>query len=80
MFGVEQFMPLVLCNWNVLEAQGYRVAVNIFYQQNKSAILLDKNGKSLSSKFIEHLNITYFLSQIGFAKAKFQLKIFPWMT
>ena len=59
MFGVEQFMPLVLCNWNVLEAQGYRVAVNIFYQQNKSAILLEKNGKSLSSNWTKQINILY---------------------
>ena len=33
---------------------------NILYQDNKSAILLEKNGKSSSSKRTKHINVRYF--------------------
>jgi hypothetical protein len=41
-------------------AQGYQVQDNILFQDNKSAILLEKNGKALSSKRTKHINIRYF--------------------
>ena len=43
-----------------LEEQGYEVEQNILYQDNKSAILLEKNGKRSSSKRTRALNIRYF--------------------
>jgi hypothetical protein len=43
-----------------LEAQGYDVEKNIVYQDNKSAILLETNGKKSSGKQTRALNICYF--------------------
>jgi hypothetical protein len=43
-----------------MEAQGYQVQDNILFQDNKSAILLEKNGKASSSKRTKHVNIQYF--------------------
>jgi hypothetical protein len=43
-----------------MEAQGYQVQDNILFQDNKSAILLEKNGKASSSKHTKHINIRYF--------------------
>jgi hypothetical protein len=43
-----------------MEAQGYQDQDNILFQDNKSAILLEKNGKALSSKCTKHVNIQYF--------------------
>ena len=43
-----------------LEAQGYKVMENILYQDNKSAILLESNGRRSSSKRTRALNIRYF--------------------
>jgi hypothetical protein len=43
-----------------MEAQGYQVQDNILFQDNKSSILLGKNGKDLSSKHTKQLNIRYF--------------------
>jgi hypothetical protein len=43
-----------------MEAQGYQVQDNILFQDNKSTILLEKNGKALSSKHTKHVNIWYF--------------------
>ena len=43
-----------------LEAQGYQVKRNILYQDNKSAILLEKNGALSSSQRTRHINVRYF--------------------
>jgi hypothetical protein len=43
-----------------MEAQGYQVQDNILFQDNKSAILLEKKGKASSSKRMKHINIRYF--------------------
>jgi hypothetical protein len=43
-----------------MEAQGYQVQDNVLFQNNKSVILLEKNGKALSSKRTKHINIWYF--------------------
>ena len=44
----------------LLEAQGYYVTDNIIYQYNKSAILLENNGKASSGKRTKHINMRYF--------------------
>jgi hypothetical protein len=43
-----------------LEAQGYDVEKNIVYQDNKSAILFETNGKKSLGKRTHALNIRYF--------------------
>ena len=40
--------------------QGYQVKRNILYQDNKSAILLEKNGSLSSSQKTRHINVRYF--------------------
>ena len=44
--GVDDFMPSILWTRNFMNAQDYDVTENIIFQDNKSAILLEKNGKS----------------------------------
>jgi hypothetical protein len=58
--GVDDFMPAVCWTRYFLEAQGYTVTDNVLYQDNKSAILLEKNGKASSTKRTKHINIRYF--------------------
>ena len=41
-------------------AQGYGVTQNLLLQDNKSSILLERNGKASSSKRTRHINIQYF--------------------
>jgi hypothetical protein len=43
-----------------MESQGYTVNDNILYQDHKSAILLEKNGKASSSRRTKDINIRYF--------------------
>jgi hypothetical protein len=58
--GVNDVMPQVLWTRYFLSAQGYDTTENIVYQDNQSAILLEKNGKGSSSKRTRHIDIRYF--------------------
>ena len=58
--GADNVSILILWTRLFLEAQGYEVKDNILYQDNKSAILMENNGKWSSGKRTRHLNIRYF--------------------
>ena len=44
----------------ILENQGYKVKSSILYQDNQSAIRLEKNAQRSSSRRTRHLDIKYF--------------------
>ena len=50
----------MLCTRYFLEAQGYGIDKNILYQDNTSAILLEKNGKKSSTKKTKNINVRYY--------------------
>jgi hypothetical protein len=58
--GADDFMPAICWTRYFMKAQGYGVKDNILFQDNKSSILLEKNGKASSSKRTKHVNIRYF--------------------
>ena len=58
--GVDDVMPQILWTRYFLEAQGYKVDDNILYQDNQSAILLEKNGRGSSSKRTRHIAVRYY--------------------
>jgi hypothetical protein len=58
--GVDDSMPLVIWTQNFLESQGFKVQDNVIFQDNQSAILLEKNGKTSSGRRTRHLDIRYF--------------------
>ena len=59
--AVHQVLPKVLWVPLFLEEQGYKIDKNVVYQDNQSAILLEKNGRKSSSKRTRHLNISFFM-------------------
>jgi len=60
LIGVAEVLPQILWTQYFLEAQGYTSKDTIIYQDNKSAILLENNGKASSSKRTRHINIRYY--------------------
>ncbi len=58
--GVDDMVVLILWTKLFLESMGYNIEKNILYQDNKSAILLEENGKRSSGKRTRALNIRYF--------------------
>ena len=57
--GVYGCIPAVCWTRYLLESQDYNVTENIVYQDNQSAILLEKNGKASGSKRTKHINIRF---------------------
>ena len=51
-------------------AQGYPVQDNVLYQDNRSAMLLAKNGRASSTKRTKHINVRYFFITDKIAKNK----------
>ena len=60
---VDDCMSQVLWTRYFFDAQGYNINDCMVYQDNKSAILLEKNGRASSSKRTRHINIRYYFVQ-----------------
>jgi hypothetical protein len=58
--GVDNPMSLIVWSRNFLKTQRYAVVNNILHQDNRSAILLEQNGKMSSGKHTKHIAICYF--------------------
>ena len=58
--GVDDAMPSVLWSLYFIQAQGYEMTHAEIYQDNKSAILLETNGKMSSSKRTKHIKSKFF--------------------
>jgi hypothetical protein len=58
--GTDDVMPQILWTLYFLKAQGYRIDDNVLYQDNKSSILLETNGRGSSGKRTRHIAVRYF--------------------
>lgn len=58
--SVNDVMPQIIWTRYFLEAQGFPIEDNILYQDNKSAMLLENNGRASSSRRTRHMHIRYF--------------------
>ena len=75
--GIDDAATMILWTKLFLEAQGYDVKKNILYQDNKSAILLETNGKRSSGKQTRALNIRYFFITNQIEKGNVQVEHCP---
>jgi hypothetical protein len=66
--AADGFMPAICWTRYFLAAQGYHVQGNILFQDNKSAILLEQNGRASSGRRTKNINIHYFLSVAEFPR------------
>ena len=58
--GVSDISSQIFWTLYFLLEQGYNIAENRLYQDNKSSILLENNGRLSSSQRTRHINIRYF--------------------
>ena len=58
--AADDISVMILWTKLFMEAQGYEINKNILYQDNKSTILLEENGKRSSGKRTRALNVRYF--------------------
>ena len=58
--GASDYIPYTVWLTRFLESQGYEASTNIFFQDNQSAIRLEKNGRQSCGEKSRHINIRYF--------------------
>jgi hypothetical protein len=58
--AVDDLIPQILWVRLFMKAQEFAVSNNILYQDNKSAMLLETNGRASSSKRTRHIEIWYY--------------------
>jgi hypothetical protein len=58
--AINDLIPQILWTRLFMKAQGFVVRVDILYLDNKSMMLLETNGRSLSSKRTRHIEIRYY--------------------
>ena len=75
--GADDVTIMILWTKLFLEEQGYEISRNILYQDNKSAILLEKNGKQSSSQRTRAINIRYFYITDQAARGMLEIKYCP---
>ena len=60
LIGVYDVLPQVFWTRQFLEEQGWLDSATMVYQDNTSSILLERNGRSSSTKHTKHMSIRYF--------------------
>ena len=75
--GVDDIAVMILWTKLFLEDLGYLVDKNILYQDNKSAILLEENGKKSSGKRTRALNVRYFFMTDQIEKGNVSVEYCP---
>ena len=58
--GVDDLMPQMMWTGYFLKAQGVAVVDTVLYQDNKSSMLLEKNGRASSGKRTRHIDIRFY--------------------
>ena len=75
--AADEVVGHMLWTAQFLEEQGYKVNKNILYQDNKSAMLLEKNGRKSAGKRSRHLNIRFFFVADQAQKGRLDIKYCP---
>jgi hypothetical protein len=75
--GADDFVPAIYWRQYFMNAQGYGINGNVLFQDNKSSILFENNGKASSSKRTNHINIRYFFITDRVSKEEVSAVWFP---
>jgi hypothetical protein len=75
--GADHGSTMILWTKLFMEEQGYEIKKNILYQDNKSTILLENNGKKSSSKRTRAINIRYFFLTDQIEKGNLSIEYCP---
>jgi hypothetical protein len=58
--GASDYLPYNIWMQHFMEAQGYKLKENCFYQDNTSAMKMEKNGRNSCTGNSRHIHIRYF--------------------
>ena len=75
--GVDDMMSSILWSRCFFNHQGYEVQDNIIFQDNRSTMLLERNGKASSGKRTKHINVQYFFITNRISKGEVRVEWCP---
>ena len=75
--GVSEYLPYNLWLMNFLHHQGYGINNNTIFQDNMSAMLLEKNGRNSCTGNSRHINIRYFFIKDRIDKKEVKVEYCP---
>ena len=58
--SLAEYLPYNLWFMHFMEEQGFKLKDNVIFQDNKSAILMEKNGRNSCTGNSRHINVRYF--------------------
>ena len=72
--AADDFLPKIVWIKNFMEGQAHKLNQNILFQDNQTAILLEKKGRSCCGKQTRALNICYFVIKDCFEKGDLEIQ------
>ena len=75
--GIDDALRYIMWGMYFIQSQGYEVTNNILMQDNKSTILLAKNGRFSSSNRTNHINNRYFMIKDKIGKGEITIQYCP---
>ena len=75
--AADEVVGPMLWTARFLQAQGYNIQDNILYQDNRSAMLLESNGRDSAGKRSRHFNIRYFFVKDLKEKGELSIRYCP---
>jgi len=58
--GASDYLPITIWTKRFMEKQGYKIQTNIYFQDNQSAMRIEKNGRQSCGDKSKHIHIRYF--------------------
>ena len=77
LIALDDIISKVLWTKRFVESQGFKVLLNVVYQDNTSTIKLAENGKASSGKRTRHFDIKYFYITDLIARDEVKIKYCP---
>ena len=75
--GTSEYIPYNLWLIQFMSAQGYEIKDNVLYQDNKSTILMLKNGRNSCTGNSRHIDIRYFFVKDRIDKGELRVEYCP---
>ena len=75
--GVSDYLPYSLWFANFFKEQGYELKRNVLYQDNQSAIRMERNGRNSCTGNSRHIDIRYFFTKDRYQKGEIDIDYCP---
>ena len=75
--GMSEYIPYNLWLMVLLKEQGYEINDDVVFQENKSVIFMDKNGRNSCTVKSRHVNVRFFSVKYRIDKGEVIIEYFP---